>query len=610
MADLLTHFNYYHLELQSEQDFLLGRVGVPCRGYRHVRRDPATGNQVAFDGFVYGWRGACRSDRPWAAEPVSMMPIEATDQLENLAGRINGSFTTCLYDAPADRFFISTDRLGFRRLYYYQNDELIAFAPEIKAFMGLDSFRRELDLEGAADLFNYSFVIGNRTLYKHVRLLLPASTLTIQDRSLTGPKRYWRHTYTDQLDGDANRLAKEMHELSGQLLLRQTGEHDQFLMGLSGGMDSRYLAHLLQSTNKQVTYSTYGSRRCDDVRIAGLVAERLGIADRFRQFEFDPLAYSKYGEWATWLTDGMADLIYPCHTLGVLKNFSEDPTRYEYLNSVWSGRVNFTMTWGSASDITSDLSFDQKLTRLGSMMGLQYLDNAYYSLFTPEIRQTLQQHALPHTEVVLREAEPVGKNFLHQKDSFTLLTRTLRLHHQYDPYRYFFSEHCALVDDEIVEFRNRIPLNWVVDRRLYTKMYRDLIPEMASIVYQKTGVNLYDKPDYSALRWRERINRLRYVAGRVSLGRVCLYDHHTFLHQDIWYRKYAENRAFFEGILLDLRTSQRGFFDMSAIRRILRKQAHGSSSYEVIAKLATFELFNRFFIDGDPHPRAPFTLGR
>ncbi|PWB73287.1 hypothetical protein C3F09_05395 [candidate division GN15 bacterium] len=608
MADVLTHFGYYQLESLPHDEFCIGRIGVPCRGYRHVRRDDATGNLVAFDGFVYGWRGECRSDKPWAVEPVSLIPLEDTEQLEHLAASINGSFTLCLHDARDDRFFISTNRLGFRRLYYYEDNEVIAFAPEIKAFMALDGFRRELDLEGAADLFNYSFVIGNRTLYKHVRLLPAATTLIIQDRAIRKTKRYWWHTYTDQLDGDADHLAREMFDLSSRLLLRQTRDNSKLLMGLSGGMDSRYLAYLLKTAGRQATYSTYGSPRCDDVRIAGLVAAKLDLGSSFRQFEFDPLAYSKFGAWAAWLTDGMVDLIYPCHTLGVLQHFTENPVEYEYLNSVWSGRVNFTMTWGTAADIRTDLTFDQKLHRLSSMMGLQYLDDAYYFLLAPDFREEVRKLALPHIKHVLREAEPVGRNFLHQKDTFTLLTRTRRLHHQYDPYRYYFAEHFALVDDDIVEFRNRVPLNWVVDRRLYLKMYRDLVPEMAGIVYQKTGVNLFATPNYAAQRRHERMNRLRYLLGRVSLGRINLYDHHTFLHQDIWYRKYAKNRLFFEDILLDQRTSRRGFYDPPAIRRLLKNQAHGSSNYEVIAKLATFELFNRFFIDRESHPKAPYTL--
>ena len=60
---------------------------------------------------------------------------------------------------------------------------------------------------------------------------------------------------------------------------------------------------------------------------------------------------------------------------------------------------------------------------------------------------------------------------------------------------------------------------------------------------------------------------------------------------------------FFEDILLDNRTLARGFFNKQSISHLLKKQAVGSNNFGTIATLATFELFNRYFIDGEEPPQ-------
>jgi hypothetical protein len=101
---------------------------------------------------------------------------------------------------------------------------------------------------------------------------------------------------------------------------------------------------------------------------------------------------------------------------------------------------------------------------------------------------------------------------------------------------------------------------------------------------------------------KNRIRRLKYLAGRVSFGLLRLNDYSTYVYPDNWYRGHRENRRFFESILLNPRTAERGYYDMTAVREALRKERRGSPNFGTIASLTTFELFNRYYIDGDPPP--------
>ena len=44
---------------------------------------------------------------------------------------------------------------------------------------------------------------------------------------------------------------------------------------------------------------------------------------------------------------------------------------------------------------------------------------------------------------------------------------------------------------------------------------------------------------------------------------------------------------------------------MAVVRDMLHKERRGSSMFGPLAGLVTFELFSRYFIDGESPPRAP-----
>jgi len=601
MVRLLSHLDYYRSEVLENRDHIIGRVGIPHRGYRHVRRDDRSGNEVVFDGYLYGWHGQCASAAPWTKEPVSLVPLENGGDLGSVPPQMNGSYTVCLHDAARDEFHLATDRLGFHRLYYYQDDRVIAFAPEIKAFMGLDSFRPEVDPDGLADYFNYNFLIGGRTLYKGVRLLHPASTLKIAGRALGTPARYWNWRCIDGADDDPDRLMRRMYEIGREVLGRQMGQHERFILALSGGMDSRLAAHHAVRTGRDFRFYSHGHRRSEDALIAREVATKLGVGDHYRHIDVDPRCYARLGAFTAWLADGMV-FTSTAPLVDVVRKYGESPLEYEFMNSMIAGAYVFESAFGIGSDLNRDMPEADRVRRIMRVFGAQYVDPGYYRLFTPDyanrFRELFDQHVLDE----YRRIRNGSASFLDESDLLFAETRILRLSIQYDHNKFFFHDHHVFEDDSTLDFYMQMPARWKADRSGYKKLFRDLVPDMAAITYQKTGVDLYHQPDPGLSAHRERMNHLRYLATRLSMGQYNPKDYHTYVFPDAWYREYPENRHFYERILLDPRTAARGYYNMAAVRRLLWKQAIGSASYNVIAGLATFELFNRYFIDGETPP--------
>jgi hypothetical protein len=325
------------------------------------------------------------------------------------------------------------------------------------------------------------------------------------------------------------------------------------------------------------------------------------LGGNFNHIDVEPDCYSKLGPYTIWLTEGMAG-VAASTLVSVLTRYGLDPTRFEFLNSLLNGAANFEVCYGTEADITPDLTLEEKVHRVRNVMGLGYLTDEYYAMFNPEHREYFKSTCHPHLEEEMRRVQSAGHSFAHEKDVFALETRVHRLSLQYNLYRYFYHDHQALVDDVIVAVRNRWPMNWQVERKLYRRTFQLLIPNLAAIEYQKTGANLFSEPNPKVQTRLARHRRLRYLVGRATQGLVNLDNPNTYVHPDNWYRRFRANRRFFESILLDERTANRGYYDMAVVRTMLKKQARGSSLFGPLDGLVTFELFNRYFIDGEAAP--------
>jgi len=599
MVKSLTHLDYYRTESVTGPGFIMGHIGIPYRGYTMSGKIDDTGDTAALDGFVYSRVDSATGIHQPISDPLqAFRPIRDMDFTQNLY-ELNGSFACCYHEAQTDRFYLATDRMGWRRLYYYQDEKVIAFAPEIKAFKALDSFSPDLDPVGLADFVNYSFIIGNRTLYKDCHLVGPATVITIDRRELQPTHEYWHMTFNPLPDQDLLEVTRQFYDLSYDALLRQLGDHKDFVMALSGGMDSRLLAHYLHRSGVNANYYTHGHRKALDARLALQTAKQIGIADRFKRLDNNPLCFHEMGPWTVWITDGMVQM-NEAEKASTVAQYSEDPCRFEFLSSLCSD-TNFSFEYSKLSDFSRDFSIDEKLKRLYNLMDVQD-DPSYYNLFTRAFKELFLSHQIENLRKEYSRFEQGDPNFFNQKEAFAENTRLLRLSQQYTLWRFFYNEHPALTDLTIIQIRNSLPHYWLSGRVLYKNIFNELIPELASIRYQKTGVDLYSQPSRLRQFTTKSIRDLKYYIGRLSMGKINLYDYTTYVYQNIWYRKYPQNRQFFENILLSHRTMERGIFNPPAVRQLLKKQAHGSGCHVIIAKLATIELFHRYFIDGDDPP--------
>jgi asparagine synthase (glutamine-hydrolysing) len=168
---------------------------------------------------------------------------------------LNGDFAIAIYDRRAGKLFLVRDRAGVKPLYYYHDADRFIFASEIKSILAA-GVQAELDEDEVSNYFVFKYSPQNRTLFKNIRRLEPASVLTF---SLEGKRftisPYWtlrKNKATEELSyEDAKAELSGLIEDSTRMRLLADVPIGNFL---SGGLDSSIIAHFLRARTDIVHY--------------------------------------------------------------------------------------------------------------------------------------------------------------------------------------------------------------------------------------------------------------------------------------------------------------------------------------------------------------------
>ncbi|MBI4460520.1 MAG: asparagine synthase (glutamine-hydrolyzing) [Acidobacteria bacterium] len=198
--------------------------------------------------------------------------------------QFRGMFAFAVWDRRRQRLFLARDRLGIKPLYFYQGDDVFAFASEIKALLELPFVLRDLDMEAFDSYLSLRYVPGPRTMFKHISKLQPGHLLVL-DKAGIRVQEYWDVPH----EPSAQRSLAECVEEFGQLLeesvrLRLIAEVPLGVF-LSGGLDSSAILALMSKITKGERIKTFS------VGYAGDDAE----AKLSNEFEYARTAAKAFG---------------------------------------------------------------------------------------------------------------------------------------------------------------------------------------------------------------------------------------------------------------------------------------------------------------------------
>jgi len=596
MATRLSHNDLYKCKTHTDDWFALGNIGLPAPGVEQFKVDPSRKKVCAFSGYIYNWKGV-ESEFTRPTPDKASRIIEIYEKYEGaLPEKIDGSFNIALFDLNAREAIICNEKLGHRHLYYFEDDGLFLFSTEIKALMAYKGFSRELDWDAVADFFNYGYLLGDKTLFKRVRLLKGGSSIQFKGgRALFN--RYWDYRFGELSRQSLPELIEEVDNIYKDVIRRQTAGAGNVIIPLSGGLGSRFiLGHAVQAGIAPHSF-TPGRKGCSDHKIASQVAAVLDVKN-YRFIEIDPKWLVDYTERFVYLSEGMTESS-PAILLGISSQYHLPPLDTVFLNGIFGGQTNFGASYFNTRDAVPGLSMQERVRRTVNFIGGGNPPDTYYSIFTPDIKARFKARFEPSIAEQLEEISAVSDLFCHQLDVFIIKNRLVRFIDHIDCNRFIWHDHFALSHDRLNEFFIRLPHEMKPARFFMKEYFKAKFPKLAGIPYQATGVDLYTTPSKFKTDWKKRMKRLKYLGERVSRGHLKFYDKDAYTHHDQWYRANRAVRDFYEGILFDSRTLNRGYLDRSFLERLVKREREGGDGYYTICSLATFELFNRLFIDAN-----------
>ena len=93
--------------------------------------------------------------------------------------KLNGIFSFCIFDKNQNKIFLVRDPYGVKPLYIYHHKNNFAFSSELKSFNSIVDFKDDIDLKAISNYLTFLWSPGKKTMYKHVKKVLPNTLMEI-----------------------------------------------------------------------------------------------------------------------------------------------------------------------------------------------------------------------------------------------------------------------------------------------------------------------------------------------------------------------------------------------------------------------------------------------
>jgi len=497
--------------------------------------------------------------------------------------RLQGVFALAVWDVERRQLVLANDRVGLRPLYYTQGPGLFAFAGEIKGLLALEGVSREIDDDAVADFFAFECVLGDKTFFREVHLLPPATVLTVRD-GVVDQHTYWNLAYAPfSPDRSEEAWVEEMVHLLSQAVARRLQKGVTVGFALSGGLDScTLLAAITQALGAQLPTYTYGLPGSRDVECARQAARIAGVPHRMLYLSEDYL--SAYAAQTVERTEGLLNCL---NSHGFALHAMADECQ--------------AMMLGNGGDVlfyTYCSRYPKSLTMQGDVISNLFQLNSLFSeeetarLFSQQYYPRVKGRALASLESTMAELTPNSVDNIYDTHQLlgyhrrSILQGLFTINHRLEYREPYY-------DYDVVDFALRIPpyLRW--NRKIHRMALARLSPALARLPGGAPA-----KPHGLRRAWQLGQQRLKRLGGRLGITwptqSKCCSCHFT----DLSYLLRTANRAWVEGILLSPRTLERAYFRPETIRQLVSDHMSGQRnvSYK-LGMLVTFELWHRRFLD-------------
>ena len=490
---------------------------------------------------------------------------------------LNGIFHGFLIDRTRGTAMLFNDRYGMHPVYYHDSKQAFYFAAEAKAILEVCPELRVADSRGLGEFVSCGCVLENRTIFKGIHVIPPASAWVFRNSSIERKGIYFQpREWEEQAPLEPESYYRQLLDVLSRNLPRYFNGHERVGMTLTGGLDTRVVMALHKPIPGSLPCYTFGGmfRECQDVQIARRVAnvcrqshDVITVGDEFLS------RFPHYAERCVHLTEGGID-VSRCSDLYV----SEKARNI--------APVKVVGTYGS--EIIRQAVMFKPMAPLQGLYSPEFLP--YVNRAGDTYADARRQH--PVTFAAFRQSPWYHCGVLGLEQS-QLTVRS--------PY----------LDNDFVQTVYRAPQSNDLNGDVRLRLIRDGNPALGQIRTDRgiggnsgrlaAGATRFFLDylgkaeyayDYGMPQWVARVDHLfsQLHLERIFLGR------HKLLHFRVWYRDSLSH--YVRQILLDPLTLSRPYLERKGLEAIVCGHFKGDRNYTTeIHKLLSLELLHRLFLD-------------
>jgi len=495
---------------------------------------------------------------------------------------IEGNFSVAWWDRKHRRLTIGTDKIGQNLLFFGQHNGEFVFGSYITQLLASGLLTKELDLEGFADLLACEFVLGERTLFRDIQIIGPATYLVIEGERVQA-RQYWR---IDDIDSDRGLDEEYVDELDTvwRLAVRRAIRPDsESTIGLTGGVDSRMILAAAAAQDLPLFSYTGGLPDSTDVLLARQAAELTGARHTFRLVE-----PSKADSWLETMVRYQGGFVATLHTHPCMALFST-PGHDEriqgiggtYVRGFWAPKPSEPVS--TAKDMPAFI-----FNRLVAPKKRGYLDRLWKPDLAMFAQDATKAHLLDLVDNYDEKNGPLAQAhffYLHERcrkflNKGAIISKLARdIHYPYLDHSYVQKVSTLKIEDRLKHNIN-----------IQIELIRRAFPRLLNIPYAK---NLMPLSASSGRKWKTRVTRsirrrLNSVTGFVSPSPTFV-DNHDYAR---WVRE--DMRSVILDLLQNPNAAYRAYLNRDSVLSMLDEHfASRADNKALIAALVTFEMINK-----------------
>ena len=495
---------------------------------------------------------------------------------DNFISMIDGIFNICMYDKQNQILKIFNDWAGNHNLFYYysSSENKFIFSTETKGILKIIK-NKHFNYEAAITQVMFSHILYDDTLVNEIKLLPPASILTYKNKILTIESYYdLRNNYNIINEKNEKYLIDKLYDGFVQPTKKYLHKK-KISLPLTGGMDSRFLLHILLENNYNLEDTfTGGDPDSDDVRIAQMIAKRYSISHRLADVHedyFKSKFYDNYYIHEGFLAPHRYGSGLELHYNRGIENIIQFPNSNLTLGDLYTPNTKHFIGNLKLNDQIKNQIISKFLKVEQSVLNILFID---YNKYTDGIISRLFDY--------FENLAEYPSIFIF--DYFAWYQHSRRWSNLGGMNGKFIGRIAPSQDRQLNEFIFNIPIEYKYWQYIHKKMFKTKCPNLAKLPREGTGVPISWPEPVQMLFKAYRKNIYNRVVKNKNTNRIANF-YRDIVHEEI------------EALQCSSELKDRGIFDPIYVKKLWDQHLKGKDNTYLIHNILNIELFFRNYID-------------